>query len=301
MNVNNDNSTLENVAKGAFDETKVDEGFIILLNKNESDKLQYIEREIDSDFIQFHFCLKGSIKFNFNSGRYVLDILEENSLLLYNPQRELPINLEISPKSWLITVLISIKKFHGLFSQEADYITFLSNDNRDKKYYKDGKISPSMAIVLNQLINYNLNRSIKNLYFKGKAYEILSLYFNRNEDADIEQCPFLVDESNVIKIREAKDIIISRMVEPPTLQELSEEIGLSLKKLKEGFKQIYGDSVYSFLFEYKMEVARKLLESGNYNVSEVGLKVGYSTASHFITAFKKKYRTTPKKYIMSLS
>lgn len=301
MNVKNDNSTLENVAKGAFDETKVDEGFIILLNKNESDKLQYIEREIDSDFIQFHFCLKGSIKFNFNSGRYVLDILEENSLLLYNPQRELPINLEISPKSWLITVLISIKKFHGLFSQEADYITFLSDDNRDKKYYKDGKISPSMAIVLNQLINYNLNRSIKNLYFKGKAYEILSLYFNRNEDADIEQCPFLVDESNVIKIREAKDIIISRMVEPPTLQELSEEIGLSLKKLKEGFKQIYGDSVYSFLFEYKMEVARKLLESGNYNVSEVGLKVGYSTASHFIAAFKKKYRTTPKKYIMSLS
>ena len=301
MNVNNDNSTLENVAKGAFDETKVDEGFIILLNKNESDKLQYIEREIDSDFIQFHFCLKGSIKFNFNSGRYVLDILEENSLLLYNPQRELPINLEISPKSWLITVLISIKKFHGLFSQEADYITFLSDDNRDKKYYKDGKISPSMAIVLNQLINYNLNRSIKNLYFKGKAYEILSLYFNRNEDADIEQCPFLVDESNVIKIREAKDIIISRMVEPPTLQELSEEIGLSLKKLKEGFKQIYGDSVYSFLFEYKMEVPRKLLESGNYNVSEVGLKVGYSTASHFIAAFKKKYRTTPKKYIMSLS
>lgn len=301
MNVNNDNSTLKNVAKGAFDETKVDEGFIILLNKNESDKLQYIEREIDSDFIQFHFCLKGLIKFNFNSGRYVLDILEENSLLLYNPQRELPINLEISPKSWLITVLISIKKFHGLFSQEADYITFLSDDNRDKKYYKDGKISPSMAIVLNQLINYNLNRSIKNLYFKGKAYEILSLYFNRNEDADIEQCPFLVDESNVIKIREAKDIIISRMVEPPTLQELSEEIGLSLKKLKEGFKQIYGDSVYSFLFEYKMEVARKLLESGNYNVSEVGLKVGYSTASHFIAAFKKKYRTTPKKYIMSLS
>jgi len=301
MNVNNDNSTLKNVAKGTFDETKVDEGFIILLNKNESDKLQYIEREIDSDFIQFHFCLKGSIKFNFNNGRYVLDILEENSLLLYNPQRELPINLEISPKSWLITVLISIKKFHGLFSQEADYITFLSDDNRDKKYYKDGKISPSMAIVLNQLINYNLNRSIKNLYFKGKAYEILSLYFNRNEDADIEQCPFLVDESNVIKIREAKDIIISRMVEPPTLQELSEEIGLSLKKLKEGFKQIYGDSVYSFLFEYKMEVARKLLESGNYNVSEVGLKVGYSTASHFIAAFKKKYRTTPKKYIMSLS
>lgn len=301
MNVYKNNKVLENVAQGTFDETEIDEDFIVLLYKNESNQIQCVEREIDSDFIQFHFCLKGSVKFNFNSGKYVLDILEENSLLLYNPQRELPINIEINQKSWLITVLISIKKFHGLFSQEADYITFLSDDNKDKKYYKDGKISPSMAIVLNQLINYNLNQSIKNLYFKGKAYELLSLYFNRSDDANVEQCPFLVDESNVIKIRKAKDIIISKMAEPPTLQELSEEISLSLKKLKEGFKQIYGDSVYSFLFEYKMEFARKLLESGDYNVSEVGLKVGYSTASHFIAAFKKKYGITPKKYIMSIT
>jgi len=301
MNVYKNNKVLENVAQGTFDETEIDEDFIVLLYKNESNQIQCVEREIDSDFIQFHFCLKGSVKFNFNSGRYVLDILEENSLLLYNPQRELPINIEINQKSWLITVLISIKKFHGLFSQEADYITFLSDDNKDKKYYKDGKISPSMAIVLNQLINYNLNQSIKNLYFKGKAYELLSLYFNRSDDANVEQCPFLVDESNVIKIRKAKDIIISKMAEPPTLQELSEEISLSLKKLKEGFKHIYGDSVYSFLFEYKMEFARKLLESGDYNVSEVGLKVGYSTASHFIAAFKKKYGITPKKYIMSIT
>ena len=197
--------------------------------------------------------------------------------------------------------MITIKKFHCLFSQEADYITFLSNDNKDKKYYNDGKISPSMAIVLNQLINYNLNPSIKNLYFKGKAYELLSLYFNRSEDANIEQCPFLVDESNVTKIRKAKDIIISRLAEPPSLQELSDEIGLNLKKLKEGFKQIYGDTVFGFLFDYKMEVSRKLLETGEHNVNEVGLKVGYSTSSHFITAFKKKYGTTPKKYIMSLS
>jgi AraC-like DNA-binding protein len=301
MDVNNEDRLAKNVAQGTYDETKIDEGFFVLSFQNEDVKPQNVVREIEVDIIQFHFCLKGSSQFIFNQGRYVLNILEENSLLLYNPQQELPINLAVSPKSWLITVLISIKKFHSLFSHEADYITFLSDDNKDKKYYKDGKISPSMAIVLNQIINYNLNHSIKNLYFKGKAYELLSLYFNRNEDADVEQCPFLVDESNVIKIRQAKDIIISKMAEPPTLQELSAEIGLSLKKLKEGFKQIYGDSVYSFLFDYKMEVARKLLESGDNNVTEVGLKVGYSTASHFIAAFKKKYGTTPKKYIMSVS
>ena len=41
--------------------------------------------------------------------------------------------------------------------------------------------------------------------------------------------------------------------------------------------------------------------SQKYNVNEVGLKLGYSTASHFIAAFKKKYGTTPKKYLGSVS
>jgi AraC-like DNA-binding protein len=52
------------------------------------------------------------------------------------------------------------------------------------------------------------------------------------------------------------------------------------------------------LFDYKMEQARNLLDSGSYNVNEVGLKVGYSTGSHFIAAFKKKFATTPKKYLL---
>lgn len=291
----------KNVARGSFSETIVENGFIILAYKNDLTDTHVVERAIDQDIIQFHFCLKGTIKFVFNEGRYAMDVKEETSLLLYNPQRTLPIHLETAPNSWIVSILISIEKFHGLFSQEANYISFLSKDNRDKKYYKDGKISPSQAIVLNQLINYNLNQSIKTLYFKGKAFELLSLYFNRNSEADVEQCPFLVDESNVLKIRQAKDIIVANMAEPPSLKELAEEVGLSLKKLKEGFKQIYGDSVFSFLLEYKMEVARKLLESGAHNVNEVGLRVGYSTSSHFIAAFKKKYGTTPKKYIMSLT
>ena len=291
----------KNTAGGFVDETQIDDGFFILKFQNEENEPQKIMREIDSSYIQFHFCIKGKSKFLFNNSSYELPLNEEHSLLLYNPQRDLPLNLELQPKSWVISLVISIKKFHSLFSQEASYIPFLSDGNRDKKYYKDGDISPSMAIALNQVMNFNLMASVKALYFKAKAYELLSLYFNRAEDANVEQCPFLVDEVNVLKIRKAKDLVIARMAEPPSLQELSDEIGLSLKKLKEGFKQIYGDSVYSFLFDYKMEFARKLLDSGEYNVNEVGLKVGYSTASHFIAAFKKKFGTTPKKYIMSLS
>ena len=104
-----------------------------------------------------------------------------------------------------------------------------------------------------------------------------------------------------MKIRRAKEIVIANMAEPPGLQQLSDQVGLNLKKLKMGFKQIYGDTVYGFLFDYKMDYARKLLDSGSYNVNEVGLKIGYSTGSHFIAAFKKKFATTPKKYLMSIN
>ena len=292
---------IKNVGESTFEEIILDKGFYVLHFQNESKTTQNFEREINSNFIQIHFCLRGSSKFLFNEGSYAFDVLDNRSILLYNPQRILPINLEIQPKTTLVSLLISIEKFHSLFSKESGYIPFLSDENSNKKYYDDSEIKPTVAIVLHQIINSNINSSIKDLYVKGKVYELLSLHFQQEENKEGEYCPFLVDEQNVLKIRKAKEIIISRMSEPPSLQELATEIGLNLKKLKEGFKQIYGDTVYSFLFDYKMEHARKLLETNKYNVNEVGLQVGYSTSSHFIAAFKKKFGTTPKKYVMSLN
>ncbi|MBT8184440.1 MAG: AraC family transcriptional regulator [Eudoraea sp.] len=291
----------KNNAEGSFREVFIEEGFYVLKIQNETDNIRKITRDIDSTFIQFHFCLKGNAKFIFNDGGYALEVTEENSLLLYNTQLDLPLNMELGGNSWMVSIVMTIRKFHSLFSREADYIPFLSAENIDKKYYSQEVVSPAIAVILSQLMNYNLHPSVKALYIKGKVYELLSLYFNRSEEVDIEQCPFLVDEENIKRIRQAKEIMIARMAEPPTLTELSEEIRLPIKKLKEGFKQVYGDSVFSFLFDYKMEFARKMLETNKYNVNEVGLKIGYSTASHFITAFKKKYGTTPKKYLMSLA
>jgi len=285
----------------AIEEIKIDDEFILLRFQNDESEAVKYERQVKTGLIQFHFGLKGKAKFIFNQGNYTLDLNEEKSLLFYNPEKELPLHIDVYPKTWVISILISIKKFHGLFTSDADHIPFLSDQNKDRKYYGEENISPSMAIVLNQMFHYHLNPTIKNLYYKGKGYELLSLFFNRSEDPNIEQCPFLIDEENVQKIKKAKEIIISNMSEPPGLQELADQVGLNLKKLKMGFKQIYGDTVYGFLFDYKMDHARKLLDSGSYNVNEVGLKIGYSTGSHFIAAFKKKFGTTPKKYLLEKS
>lgn len=284
-----------------LEEVKIEQDFILLRFQNDTNEVQHVDKQVKTGLIQFHFNVKGKGKFVFNKGNYALDLNEEKSLLFYNPQKELPIHLEIAPKSWIISVFVSIKKFHTLFSSEAEHIPFLSQENSAKKYYGEEDISPAMAIVLNQIFHYNQNTSIKNLYLKGKGYELLSLYFNSKEDPNAENCPFLIDEENVLKIKKAKEIIISNMAEPPGLQELADMVGLNIKKLKTGFKQIYGTSVYNFLFDYKMETARKMLDSGSYNVNEVGLQIGYSTSSHFIAAFKKKFGTTPKKYLMNFN
>ncbi len=292
---------LKNVAIGSFEEILIDDGFYVL--KIQNDKLEdvHIKREINKRYIQFHFCLKGRGTFLFNDGNYALDVSEENSLLLYNTQQDLPLNLSLAPGSWMVSVVMTIRKFHSFFSEEASYIPFLDTENKEKKYYAQEAVTPAIAVVLSQMINYNLHPTIKKLYIKGKVYELISLYFNKSTDADVEQCPFLVDEDNVKRIRRAKELIIANMAEPPSLNELAKDVGLSLKRLKEGFKQIYGDSVYSFLFDYKMEYARRLLDSGQYNVNEIGLRIGYSTSSHFIAAFRKKYGTTPKKYMKELA
>lgn len=294
-------STKKNVAEGSFGELSIESDFILLKASSESQNPIRIERPAHKRFIQFHFCLKGHVQFIYHGGHYVIDLPRDSSLLLYNPETDLPLQVVLRPDTRILSVLMSIQKFHSLFTTEASYIPFLSPENKDKKYYQQNPLTPTLSIILSQLWNEQIYPTVRTLYCKGKIYELLSLYFNRNSEAQTEQCPFLMDEENVQRIRQAKEIVIERMAEPPTLPELAAEIGLSLKKLKEGFKQIYGDSVFSFLFDYKMEMARKLLETGKHNVNEVGLKVGYSTASHFIAAFKKKYDTTPKQYLLSLA
>ncbi|PID69966.1 MAG: AraC family transcriptional regulator [Flavobacteriales bacterium] len=286
--------TEKNVDTGTQGLIKLEQGILIHIADGNKEHVKL--ETITKDNIQFHFCLSGKAVFNFNESGYKMGIAADETILLYNPQKALPLNAQLYDQAKIISVFITIKKLHTFFSEEAAYIPFLKMENIDKKFYDKITYSPAIAVILNQIINNNLQGALKTLYLRGKIFELMSLYFNKN-DQDTEQCPFLVDEENVIKIRNAKDIIIHRLTEPPSLPDLAKEVDISLKKLKAGFKQIYGDTVYGFLFNYKMELARKLLEEKMLNVNEIGLRLGYSTSSHFITAFKKTFGITPKKYI----
>lgn len=291
----------KSIAKGILEERPVEEDFILLCSENNTDKTQELKHKVGIDQLQFHFCLEGTTEFMFNGGSYSMPLKNEHSIILYNPNTELPIHALTAPGTSLISLLIPIRTLHAFFSKESQFIDFLNDKNRDKKYYKERPISPSWIIVLKQILKRNLHPVICPIYYRAKGMELLSLYFNAPQNIDVEQCPFLIDERNMAKIRLAKEIVIQKMANPPTLQELSNEILLPLNRLKEGFKQVYGNTVFGFLLEYKMERARQLLAAGSMNVNEVGQELGYSSSSHFIAAFKREFGTTPKRYAMSLT
>jgi len=290
----------KSIDKNIFLDNEIEDGFYLLKFHNEKQKAVEFFREVDKSFLQLHFCIRNTSKLVFNKGHYVLELPVNKSYLLYNPQQDLPIHLELAPGAQVISLLIRIEKFHTFFSQEAGLIHFLSGENQGKKCYRDKELNPNEIMVLDQIFHYGLHSSLEKLYSKGKVYELISLYFHKSDNAGAQNCPFLEDEANVEKIQKAKQILIESMAEPPTLNELSDQINLPLQHLKDGFKHIYGETVFAYLLNYKMEYARKLLTTKKYNISEVSFEVGYSTPSHFIAAFKKKFGATPKRYMSSL-
>ena len=266
----------------------------IITKDNEKTNIFY--DKLDASFIQFHFCISGSITFNYNKGAYNLKLDKGKFLTLYNPEKHLTIDASAAKNSKVISVLIPIVEFHKLFSSSSSNIPFFENKSLNQKHYSESLISNSILIVLNQIIKNDMDNSTRSLLYKAKIYELFSLIFKKTKEIDLDQCPFLKNDENLKKIAKAKDVILKDIKNPPSLIELSKTIDLSLKNLKKGFKEIYGKPVYKYIFDFKMERAKQLLSNGNLNVNEVSYDLGYSSSSHFIAAFKKKYGITPRTY-----
>jgi len=99
------------------------------------------------------------------------------------------------------------------------------------------------------------------------------------------------------KLFQARMIMAENMLNPPSLMELSRLVGLNDYKLKKGFKEMYGTTVFGYLREQRLEKACYLLQSGTMNVMEVANAVGYSNPSHFAAVFKEKYGLNPRDFI----
>ncbi|MEZ4777548.1 MAG: AraC family transcriptional regulator [Bacteroidia bacterium] len=287
----------KNNEKNRVDFIRLDEDIALVKVNNTSGDMVKIRGELDPNLIQFYFCTAGGAEFSFHHGAYVRNLEAENAFLFYNPTSPLPHDLNIGPNTRLLALFVSVKKLHQLFVRDSDELSFLNNENITKKFYGSRPISTALSMVIEPLYHFQISEAAKNLYYRGKVFEILSMYFSREDEKVADNCPFLLDEQNVEKIRLAKKILLERMSEPPALPELAREVGLNEYQLKVGFKNIYGNTVYKFLTDYRMDQSKKMLDTGGFRVNEVSSNIGFANPSHFIAAFRKKFGITPKKYL----
>ena len=83
---------------------------------------------------------------------------------------------------------------------------------------------------------------------------------------------------------------------PISLNEISEALNIHKVYLSRIFKEETGVTLSKFILNHKMKKAKELIISTNMKFYEIGERLGYSNAQHFVVAFKKNEGITPKKY-----
>ena len=129
------------------------------------------------------------------------------------------------------------------------------------------------------------------LYLEGKVLELLSLFCD--EAIGKQKNTKDISREDYRCLMKAREIIDNHFLHPLTIAQIAEQCFLSETKLKQGFKICFNCTVYEYIVEKRMEMAYRLLQSGKYKVKDVVWLVGYTNASHFIDAFKKRYGVTP--------
>jgi AraC family transcriptional regulator len=82
----------------------------------------------------------------------------------------------------------------------------------------------------------------------------------------------------------------------PTLSDLSQLTGLSLRHLTRSFKQTTGETVYSYIEQVRLQRAQALLARSDVLIKEIAYRLGFSCSSSFSVAFRKIAGETPQAY-----
>ncbi|MFN7187291.1 MAG: helix-turn-helix transcriptional regulator [Cyclobacteriaceae bacterium] len=286
---------VENSQIGNWSVFLQEEALSLSILANVEDQSARLADSVQQGIIHFYFCLEGPVVFAFGP-HYSRELQRQKTYFFYNPDATLPFELIVPPGGRLVSLAITLKKLHELFTH--DPLPVLNPENSSKKFYDEREISSPLLVTLSQLFSQQLSANVQRIYYEGKVLEIIGLYFSTKQP-NTESCPFLNDQETVRKIKHAKEFLLSNLEAPPTLKELAKQAGLNEYQLKVGFKEIYGNTVYGYLLDHKLDFARVKLDSGRFQVNEVAYQIGYTNPSHFIAAFKKKFGITPKKYLMS--
>lgn len=253
-------------------------------------------------YIQLSYTISGHKTYLVNNGDHQLASfknLEYNYMYLTSEQVQLKwepgekvelFELSINP-DWMLPFL---PKEHPLlnrlhYSMQQNESVIMSDSN----FFLKAK----SRTILYDMLHCPLEGRYKELYIKSKVGELLALELDaygshiKLNTGDVQKMPKL-KQTDIDRMHQAKEIILANWQKPCSLIDLAHQVGTNDTYLKRHFKEVFGTTVYGFLQDAKMDMAKKKLLEGH-NVSETAFLMGYKHAGHFTRAFKKYFGLSP--------
>ncbi|HSC53726.1 MAG TPA: AraC family transcriptional regulator [Phnomibacter sp.] len=146
-------------------------------------------------------------------------------------------------------------------------------------------------VILGSLFNHRYTGSLENIYLNSQIQFLLvysmDCLFGEGDRDKVYQCKFLEDERGREAIAKARELLLKHIGDPITIKELARKVATNECYLKKGFKEMFGTTIFDFYQSQRMEHAKYLLYDKGLSVTDVSALLGYSSISHFSTAFKK--------------
>lgn len=198
-----------------------------------------------------------------------------------------------------ITILLAPEFLRAFLEGKSDLPQSLLRaiEPSAETFFHASTTSPAMQIALHQILHCPYEGALAQIYIESKALELVALKLSQiGEGVKLPTKNSPLQLRDLDCIHNAKEILMSNIEFPPSLLELAKKAGINDYKLKIGFREVFGTTVFGYLRNQRMEQARQLLLEQQMNVSEVAQTVGYASLSQFSTAFKHYFGITPKTY-----
>lgn len=159
-------------------------------------------------------------------------------------------------------------------------------------------IYPSLQKVVNEITTESVDGEFELFFLRIKAEELICKLLMVLKKRD-EKHLYDLNNRDIQAIYNVKEQILLHLESPPSIKELAIFANMSPTKLKRLFKQIFGNSIFSYYQGFRMKEAARLLKEGKMSVSEVGYQMGFSNLSHFSKTFNEHIGMKPKQYTKS--
>lgn len=180
------------------------------------------------------------------------------------------------------------------FAHLPETLRDISEGCMDKGFYHSGPLPRIMDTTFKELMRCPYTGPARRLYMESKVLELIAHKIAQICLPDATP-PHLSDlnSHDMERIRLARDILCGDMENPPKLHDLARSVGVNQGKLNIGFRKVYGTTVFGYLRRMRLMEAKRLIDQGDMNVTEVALSVGYNSLPSFSKAFSDFFGIPP--------